>query len=332
MLLKQNVKKQNSEYWIRKGYKMKLDIVKHKFIYLAISAILLIPGIIAMVYSMITYPTHTPVKVGIDYTGGTTLQYGVKEEITNNKLANVRTNLEKSGIETPSLQIINVNSKDNLDLKAILSIRTKFIDEKSQDLDKINKVVNTEFKAPQLVQVASVGPTLGSELFKNSLIALSLALLGIIAYLTFRFKFDYALAAILGLVHDAVFVIGVFSILGIFYGVQIDALFVTALLTVIGFSVHDTIVVFDRARENLKYYSKKMNFGEIMNLSINQTLTRSINTSLTTLITLAALYFFGGVTTKDFVLAMILGIFIGTYSSIFFCSSLIEIWNDKKVK
>ena len=171
---------------------------------------------------------------------------------------------------------------------------------------------------------------MGKELFKNSLIALSLALLGIIAYLTFRFQFDYALAAILGLVHDTLFVVGIFSILGLFYGVQIDALFVTALLTVIGFSVHDTIVVFDRVRENLKYYSKKMSFGEIMNASINQTLTRSINTSLTTLITLAALYFFGGVTTKDFVLAMILGIAIGTYSSIFFCSSLIEIWEDKK--
>ena len=145
--------------------------------------------------------------------------------------------------------------------------------------------------------------------------------------------FDYSqiiFAAILGLVHDTVFVVGVFSILGIFYGVQIDSLFVTALLTVIGFSVHDTIVVFDRVRENLKYYSKKMTFGEIMNVSINQTLTRSINTSLTTLITLAALYFFGGVTTKDFVLAMILGIAIGTYSSIFFCSSLIELWEDKK--
>ena len=127
-----------------------------------------------------------------------------------------------------------------------------------------------------------------------------------------------------------IILVGVFSILGLFYGVQIDALFVTALLTVIGFSVHDTIVVFDRVRENLKYYSKKMNFGEIMNMSVNQTLTRSINTSLTTLITLGALYFFGGVTTKDFVLAMILGIAIGTYSSIFFCSALIEIWEDKK--
>ena len=309
---------------------MKLDIVKHKFIYLAISAILLIPGIIAMVYSMITYDTHTPVKVGIDYTGGTTLQYGVKESISNEKLSEFRTSLENVGIEKTILQIININSKENTDMKAILSVRTKFIDEESKDLEKITKVVNSEFQQPELVQVSSVGPTLGKELFKNSLIALSLALLGIIAYLTFRFQFDYALAAILGLVHDTIFVVGVFSILGLFYGVQIDALFVTALLTVIGFSVHDTIVVFDRVRENLKYYSKKMTFGEIMNASINQTLTRSINTSLTTLITLAALYFFGGVTTKDFVLAMILGIAIGTYSSIFFCSSLIEIWEDKK--
>ena len=309
---------------------MKLDIVKHKFIYLAISAILLIPGVIAMIYSMATYDTHTPVKVGIDYTGGTTLQYGVKESITNDKLSKVRTSLEEAGIEKSILQIINVNSKENQDLKAILSIRTSFIDENSDDLDKITKVVDSEFQQPELVQVSSVGPTLGKELFKNSLIALSLALLGIVAYLTFRFQFDYALAAILGLIHDTFFVVGVFSILGLFYGVQIDALFVTALLTVIGFSVHDTIVVFDRVRENLKYYSKKMPFGEIMNVSINQTLTRSINTSVTTLITLAALYFFGGVTTKDFVLAMILGIAIGTYSSIFFCSSLVEIWEDKK--
>lgn len=308
---------------------MKLDIVKHKFIYLAISAILLIPGIIAMIYSMITYDTHTPVKVGIDYTGGTTLQYGVKESISNDKLSEVRTSLEKGGIETPILQIINVNSKENTDLQAILSIRTKFIDENSDDLNKITQIVNAQFQQPELVQVASVGPTLGKELFKNSMIALSLALLGIIAYLTFRFQFDYALAAILGLVHDTIFVVGIFSILGLFYGVQIDALFITALLTVMGFSVHDTIVVFDRVRENLKYYAKKMTFGEIMNASINQTLTRSINTSLTTLITLAALYFFGGVTTRDFVLAMILGIAIGTYSSIFFCSSLIEIWEDK---
>ena len=311
--------------------KLKLDIVKYRWLCLCISAILLLPGICSMIYSMITYDTHTPIKVGIDYTGGTTLQYSVKENITNNKLASVRQNLVAKGIENPALQIINVNNAEDTDLKAILSIRTKFIDEKSDDLNTITSVMNSEFKSPELVQVASVGPTLGKELFKNSLIALSLALLGIIAYLTFRFQFDYALAAILGLVHDTLFVVGVFSILGLVYGVQVDALFVTALLTVIGFSVHDTIVVFDRVRENLKYYSKKMTFSEIMNSSINQTLARSINTSVTTLMTLAALYFFGGVTTRDFVLAMILGIFIGTYSSIFFCSTLVDMWEDKNI-
>ena len=309
---------------------MKLNIVKYRFLCLAISALLLIPGIAAMIYSSVTYETHTPLRVGIDYTGGTTLQYGVKEEITNTKLTEVREKLENGGVENPALQIINVNSTEDTDLKAILSIRTKFIDEGSNEQDKITGIINSEFTSPQLVQVSSVGPTLGKELFKNSLLALSLALLGIIIYLTLRFQFDYALAAILGLVHDTIFVLGVFSILGLFFGVQINALFVTALLTVIGFSVHDTIVVFDRVRENLKYYSKKMTFGEIMNASINQTLARSINTSLTTLITLAALYFFGGVTTKDFVLAMILGIAIGTYSSIFFCSTLVDIWEDRQ--
>lgn len=311
--------------------KIKLDIVKYRWLCLCISAILLFPGVCSMIYSMITYDTHTPIKVGIDYTGGTTLQYGVQEDITNDKLSAVRKNLETKGIEKPNLQIINVSAAENNNIKAILSIRTKFIDEKSTDMDTITGVMNSEFKSPELVQVASVGPTLGAELFKNSLIALSLALLGIIAYLTFRFQFNYALAAILGLVHDTLFVIGVFSILGLVYGVQVDALFVTALLTVIGFSVHDTIVVFDRVRENLKYYAKKMTFSEIMNGSINQTLARSINTSVTTLITLAALYFFGGVTTRDFVLAMILGIFIGTYSSIFFCSTIIDIWEDRKL-
>ena len=310
--------------------KIKLDIVKYRWLCLCISAILLLPGICSMIYSMITYDTHTPIKVGIDYTGGTTLHYSVQEAITNDKIAALRKELEAKGIEKPNLQIINVNAAQNDDLKAIVSVRTKFIDEGSDDQKIITDVMNTEFHSPELVQVTSVGPTLGAELLKNSLIALSLALLGIIAYLTFRFQFDYALAAILGLLHDTLFVVGVFSILGLFFGVQVDALFVTALLTVIGFSVHDTIVVFDRVRENLKYYSKKMTFSEIMNESINQTLARSINTSLTTLITLAALYFFGGVTTRDFVLAMILGIFIGTYSSIFFCSTLVDIWEDGK--
>ena len=122
--------------------KLTLNIVKYRFLFLAISAILLTPGIIAMIYSTIHYPTHTPLKVGIDYTGGTTLQYGVKEGISNEKLSDVRKTLEGGGIENPYLQIINVNSQENTDMKAILSIRTKFIAEGSSDQDKINYCIS----------------------------------------------------------------------------------------------------------------------------------------------------------------------------------------------
>ena len=257
-----------------------------------------------------------------------------KQKLGNSDVAKTRETLEKAGIENPYIQILNVNNDQQKNTKSninsIISIRTKFIDKGSTDQDKITEQLKTEYTNPELISVSSVGPTMGKELFKNSLIAVTLAFLGIVAYLSFRFRFDYALAAILGVLHDVIFVCGMFSILGLVYNVQIDGLFITAILTVIGFSVHDTIVVFDRIRENLRYYSKKMSFGEIVDASVNQTLTRSINTSLTTLITLLALYFFGGVTTRDFVLAMILGIAIGTYSSIFFCSMLVDFWNDKQ--
>ncbi len=309
-----------------------IDIVKYRIVWLCISAILLLPGVIALVYSTIHNENHIPLKVGIDYTGGTILQYGVNKNVTNADMSKTRTDLQNIGIENPSIQILHANaeSSKNSDLKSIISIKTKFIGEDKDTVNKITETLSKDYTNPDLISVSSVGPTLGRELFKNSLLALSLAFLGIIAYLSFRFKFDYALAAILGIAHDVLFVVGIFSLLGLLYNVQIDGLFITAILTVVGFSVHDTIVVFDRIRENLRYYSKKMSFGEIVNASVNQTLARSINTSLTTIITLAALYFFGGVTTKDFVLAMLIGIAIGTYSSIFFCSVLVDIWEDHK--
>ena len=316
------------------GRKHLVHIVKYRWWWMALTTLLLVPGIIAMIYSCVTYPNHAPLKVGIDYTGGTILQYGIEEKITNKELAETRANLEKEGIENPYLQILNVNSDQQKNTKSeiqsIISVRTKFIDKDSNDTEKITGVLSEQYSNPELMSVSSVGPTMGKELFKNSFIAVALAFLGIVAYLSFRFRFDYALAAILGVLHDVLFVVGMFSILGLFYDVQIDGLFITAVLTVIGFSVHDTIVVFDRIRENLRYYSKKMSFGEIVDASVNQTLTRSINTSFTTLITLLALYFWGGVTTRDFVLAMILGIIIGTYSSIFFCSMLVDFWNDRQ--
>lgn len=309
-----------------------LHIVKYRVLWLVLSALLLLPGVIALIYSTAT--TGSPLKVGIDYTGGTILQYGLKQKISNEDLTTTRQNLVQIGLENPYLQILNVNNAQQENTKnvisSIISIRTKFIGEETDDVQQITQTLSKQYDSPELIQVSSVGPTMGKELFKNSLIALTLAFLGICIYLSVRFRFDYALAALLGIFHDVFFVVGIFSILGIFYNVQIDGLFITAILTVVGFSVHDTIVVFDRIRENLRYYSKKMTFGEIVDASVNQTLARSINTSLTTLITLGALYFFGGVTTKDFVLAMILGIIIGTYSSIFFCSILIDFWNDKK--
>lgn len=310
-----------------------IHVVKYRILWMCLSAILLLPGIAAMIYSMVTYPTHTPVKVGIDYTGGTILQYGVPEAVQNSSLAETREALTKAGAENSYIQILNVNpTAENGNIKSIVSIRTKFIDEGSELASNITNVVKNEYKNAELIQVSSVGPTLGKELFKMSLIALALAILVMVIYISFRFKFEYGVAAILGLVHDVLFVIGVFSLLGIFYNVQVDGLFLTAILTVIGFSINDTIVTFDRIRENQRYYGKKMTYGEIVDASVNQTIARSINTSLTTFITLAALYFLGGVTTRDFVLAMMLGVVVGTYSSIFFCSMLVDFWEERKTK
>lgn len=307
-----------------------IDVIKYRWIWLLVSAILLIPGIFAMGWSMKVYPTHTPLLVGIDFTGGTIIQYSVNEDIPNEKIGEIRTQLAEKNIENPVIQVLKPAATDSeSSIKNILSIRTQFSEDgQNEAIDTVSAVVHADYPNSEIVQVSSVGPLLGKQLFVNSMIAVGLALLGIVIYLTVRFHLEFAIVAFLALFHDVLFVVGVFSILGLLYGVHIDSLFVTAILTVLGFSVHDTIVVFDRIRENVKFYSKKATYDEIVNASVNQTLARSINTSLTTLITLGALYFFGGVTTKDFVLVMILGIAIGTYSSIFFASTLVALWND----
>ena len=313
--------------------KIKIQVVKYRWIWMFLSACFILASIGAMIYSSITSQNHLPLKVGIDYTGGTVLQYSIDKKVSNDELGTIRSNLEKSGVPSVSLQIINANNAEDSKTQDIISVRTKFIAEDDfETVDNISKVISAAYPNSELVSTNSIGPNLGKELFKNSLIALGLACIGIVIYLSFRFKLDFALSAIFALIHDVLFVVGVFAILGILFNVQIDALFITALLTVIGFSVHDTIVVFDRIRENLRYYAKKMSFGEIVDASVSQTLTRSINTSLTTLITLSALYFLGGITTKDFVLAMILGILIGTYSSIFFASILVYFYEDYKAR
>ena len=307
-----------------------IHVVKYRVLWMCLSAVLLIPGIIAMIYSMMNYPTHSPVRVGIDYTGGSILQYETSADVDLKEVGKIQTDLSKAGIPSAYVQVLKDTSKDeNAKSTSMISVRTKFIDEGSDTADKIAEVIKKDYKDAEMVQFTSVGPTLSSELFRMSFIALLAAIIGIIAYISFRFEFKYAVSAILGLIHDVTFVMGVFSILGLFFNVEVDGLFLTAMLTVIGYSVNDTIVVYDRIRENLRYHGKKMSFGEIVDASVQQTLTRSINTSMTTVLALGALYFFGGVTTKDFVLAMMLGVLIGTYSSIFFCSMLVDFWTER---
>ncbi|MDD3149970.1 MAG: protein translocase subunit SecF [Candidatus Gastranaerophilales bacterium] len=322
-----------------------IDVVKYKWLWIAISAVLIVPGIIAMIYSSIIYHTHSPLKLGIDFTGGTLLQYGFEKQINSEDIIKMRDALKLAGIENPVVQVSDFNiasdifneieNKENVEitnLKSVVSIRTRFLDS-----DKAN---NETLKASNAIkdsvgefvplQVSSIGPTLSKELFKNAVVAMLLAFLAIVGYLTIRFQLDFAIFALLALLHDALFICGVFAILGLFFNTEIDSLFITAILTVIGFSVHDTIVVFDRIRENSRFLAKKKTFNEIVNASVNQTLARSINTSLTTLIVLLTLYFLGGETTKDFILAMILGIAIGTYSSIFNASTLLAMWRNRK--
>lgn len=203
-------------------------------------------------------------------------------------------------------------------------LKMKFIsnEERQQILDLYSDRGVTEHS------YSSIGPTLGSELKRKAFLALTLVLLAIIGYISYAFRnvsrgpvpsWVFGLGAIIALIHDIFIVIGIFAFLGHFYGVQVDSLFVTALLTILGFSVHDTIVVYDRIRERLKDRNKKT-FSEIINESINATMARSLNTSLTTLIVLTALYLFGGASIQHFVLALIVGIISGTYSSIFIAS------------
>ena len=261
-----------------------IDVVKYRWVWFTLSFLLVLPGIVAMGYLMATSPNHLPVKVGIDFTGGTITQYAVKNDVANDKVETMRANLVKAGIETPVIQILKANNAiskaENVSPSTVISVKTAFKSNDKEAEQKIGQTIKAMYPEAELVQVTSIGPSLGKELFVNSMYALALAFLGIVIYLSFRFQLDYAVIALISLAHDALFVLGFFAILGIFYDVHIDALFITAVLTVIGFSNHDTIVVFDRIRENCRFLAKKANFGEIVNASVNQTLARSINTSL----------------------------------------------------
>jgi preprotein translocase subunit SecF len=322
-----------------------VNLVSQRGWYIAISALLLIPSIVFIALMMWQQPNHAPVKLGIDFTGGTLVEMGFNKPLTAADGVTIQTVVKEAGYKDAIVQLQQPQaaletSKASADksgeakvaadrgLKTIASLRMPHLAEGA--MTTIGKGITQKVGTFTLLQKTAIGPTLAGELLTNGILALVAAYVLIVGFLTFRFQFDYAICAIVALLHDTLFVMGVFAGLGYLYGIEVDSLFVTAMLTVVGFSVHDTIVVFDRIRENLRlFYSKKLPFSTLANISINQTLSRSINTSVTALLPMLTLFFFGGQSTHLFTLALVVGITAGTYSSIWVASLLLVWWRER---
>lgn len=288
-----------------------IPIIHHRKIFFAISGILVLSSILALILWQL--------KLGIDFSGGSLLQVGFKEE----RLANDKIKEKLAGLDLGEVTVQPVGEKGVI-------LRFKDVDEETHQKVLTNLGGSAVLEEKRF---ESVGPVIGQELKRRALWAIVLVLLMIIIYIAWAFRkvsqpvasWRYGLAAILALIHDVTIPTGFFAVLGHFFGVEVGLLFVTALLTILGFSVHDTIVVFDRIRENLRKGGSG-DFENTVEVSINQTITRSINTSLVVILTLLAIYLFGGESTKFFALTLILGIFFGTYSSIFIASPLLVSW------
>ena len=283
-------------------------IIKYRKIWYAFSLLI----IIASLFSIFKFG----LKQGIDFTGGALLEveYAAKPDVI----------AIKQKIEGLSLgnAVVQPSGEKNI------IIRTRDLSEGEHQ--KVLSAV-LSFGEGKEIRFDSIGPVIGKELKKKSVTAMILVIVMIILYIAFAFRkvsqpvnsFYYGLMAVVALIHDVTLPAGVFAALGHYYGVEVDTLFVTALLTVLGFSVHDTIVVFDRIRENLKNNGSKNNFETVVGASVKQTIGRSINTSLTVILVLLAIFFLGGESTKYFSLALLIGVSIGTYSSIFLASPLL---------
>lgn len=294
-----------------------MNIVGKRKLWFIISILLILPGTIALFL--------WGLKPGIDFTGGQEIELsGTKDQ------ALVRETVSKSGAKDITVTtsgsdrlLVRYSDKD-------AGADSETVHQNVKLLLSQNNITETSF--------SSVGPAVSRDITRNALIGVGLASLAILLYIAFAFRntpppvspWSFGATAIIALLHDALLLLGVFAILGHFFGVQVDALFVTAVLTVIGFSVHDTIVVYDRIRENLRRLNKP--FEEIVNISINETLARSLNTSVTVIVVLLAFYLFGGESIKYFTLALLIGIISGTYSSIFNASPLLVVYNNWKIK
>lgn len=294
---------------------MKINIVDKRYWWFGLSLLVILPGMFSLV-------THG-LQLGIDFTGGTIWELQMDHPVQPTQVISV---LDKFGYGDALVQTAANNG---------IIIRMKELKEGSTTKANIMAAFKSQFGNVKEQQFQAVGPSLGVAIRNRAIVAVFLASVGVLAYIAYAFRntqnpFLYGIAAIIAMLHDVAVVVGIFSILGWVSGVEVDSLFVTALLTVIGFSVHDTIVVFDRIRENLARRAGRT-FEEVVNYSVVQTLVRSLNTSLTVIFTLVALYLFGGESTHWFVFALLIGIISGTYSSIFNASQVLVVWENREV-
>jgi preprotein translocase subunit SecF len=298
-----------------------LNIIKHYKFWFAVSGTILLLGIISLAVFHL--------RLGIDFRGGSQIQLQMSGTPDLNKIESV---LNSENIGGTTVQQTGSTG-------VIIETPPITQDQHNQIISDLTSKVDSKLSEQSYT---AIGPTIGSQLKTDSGYELLLVSLGIILYIGYAFRkvtrpitsWKFGWAAIVALLHDLIVLIGIFSILGKFFHIEVDSMFVTAVLTVLGFSVHDTIVVFDRIRENLRVEASQP-IEEIVNHSINQTLVRSLNTSLTVLFVLLALLLFGGETIRNFVLALFIGIISGTYSSIFIASPLLVVWQkwqDRKLK
>ena len=284
--------------------KIRFDILKRSKLWFAISLLIIIPGIFCMFTRGFNF--------GIDFTGGTIIEMEFQQEVT---LPQVRDVLREYNLDNATIQL----SGDASNVEASKDVMIRTMDLEENERKAVMASLKDEIGDYTVLREEKVGATIGGELITDALMATVISWILIILYVSYRFEWRFGVAAILSLIHDVLIVLSVFS----FLQKQVDSSFVAAILTIIGYSINDTIVIFDRIRENQRLHFKRGgDLNELANRSIYQTLTRSLYTVLTVLFTTFALYFFGGDTTKDFSFALLIGFFSGSYSSIFVASPL----------